>query len=576
MKGYVLDVLPITGGVRVVLEGGREVRFRTTFPVYALCREPRRIMEHPDVVEYENEDWYYQGERRKVTRFEVRDISAYQYIRDRIEVVNDFPSPVTQAIMRLGIYPSFLHNFSGTPVLLEDLDSLDFPSIRVASVTPTTWFGEWRRGGSYHMTVREPDGTKWEESGPMEGLSLKADVVECLGEACSRIRAPLIIRRERRRAPSAVSVVGLVEWSRTVRALLREVAGFTIGKALTINEAHVSLRRRHIVPRVAISLESPKTLEELALADKGGLVLFPTTGCHDRAYQLDFSSMYPSIIVRENISRETVSKSPLGYEVTRDERGIVPEALERLVRRKELLKTLDPERAEAVKWILVASFGYLGYRNSKFGKIEAYEAVTWNARRVLRETISLAQSMGFRVLHGIVDSIVVSPAGGTGETEVQELVRQSTERTGIRLKVDSSYDWVVFTPTSRGNPYPARYMGKLRGRGEMKVKGVMRENMPNLVKEFLHGVLEEASQHQTCRELARELPGQVRDLTIRFGDRVLTGEPRDFVMWIKGRPHIRGIRGFYDASQGYMGRDPQYYLDYLLRVSSWVMRWVSA
>jgi DNA polymerase I len=35
--------------------------------------------------------------------------------------------------------------------------------------------------------------------------------------------------------------------------------------------------------------------------------------------------------------------------------------------------------------MLVASFGYLGFRNSKFGKIEAYELVTYFARKTLRQ-----------------------------------------------------------------------------------------------------------------------------------------------------------------------------------------------
>lgn len=68
---------------------------------------------------------------------------------------------------------------------------------------------------------------------------------------------------------------------------------------------------------------------------------------------------------------------------------------------------MDPERAEAIKWILVASFGYLGYRNSKFGKIEAYELVTYYARKTLRRALEIAQEIGIEVLHGIVDSLVI-------------------------------------------------------------------------------------------------------------------------------------------------------------------------
>ncbi|MEJ2775317.1 hypothetical protein WIW90_03645 [Sulfolobaceae archaeon RB850M] len=39
------------------------------------------VMQHPAVVSYEEEEWNYQGKKRKVYRFEIDDISAYYYIR---------------------------------------------------------------------------------------------------------------------------------------------------------------------------------------------------------------------------------------------------------------------------------------------------------------------------------------------------------------------------------------------------------------------------------------------------------------------------------------------------------------
>ena len=50
---------------------------------------------------------------------------------------------------------------------------------------------------------------------------------------------------------------------------------------------------------------------------------------------------------------------------------------------KARAKELPPEaavpykqRQTALKWMLVTCFGYLGYKNARFGKIEAHEAVT--------------------------------------------------------------------------------------------------------------------------------------------------------------------------------------------------------
>src|SRR3972149_10490901 len=54
-----------------------------------------------------------------------------------------------------------------------------------------------------------------------------------------------------------------------------------------------------------------------------------------------------------------------------------------------MTKTTDPklrnvhdQRQAALKWCLVTSFGYLGYRNARFGKIDAHIGVCAFARKV--------------------------------------------------------------------------------------------------------------------------------------------------------------------------------------------------
>jgi len=239
-----------------------------------------------------------------------------------------------------------------------------------------------------------------------------------------------------------------------------------------------------VIPKAVPRVEELRELEELSYADKGGLILFPRETCVDNAFQVDFSSMYPSIISKYNISGETVDRCDdldLGiHKVCTKERGIVAEAVERLVRLKEFYKAYDEELAEAIKWILVASFGYLGYRNSLFGKIEAYESVTHVARKVLRQAIEVAESMGLRVVHGIVDSLIVQ---GSREG-VEGMVAKVSEVTGLKLKLEEEFSWVVLTRTSEGQPYPQRYVGRRRD-GSLKVKGLIRANQPRIVQEFL-------------------------------------------------------------------------------------------
>ena len=68
---------------------------------------------------------------------------------------------------------------------------------------------------------------------------------------------------------------------------------------------------------------------------------------------------------------------------------------------------------DALKWLLVCCFGYTGYKNARFGKIEAHEAINAVARETLLVAKEMAEERGYEVLHALVDSLYVRKAGAT-------------------------------------------------------------------------------------------------------------------------------------------------------------------
>ncbi|MGC9105383.1 MAG: DNA polymerase domain-containing protein [Thermoprotei archaeon] len=553
---YLVDALPREGKVELLLSGFRRVSVKTTFPVY-LEELPSSVFSHPSVVGVEEETWMdLDGRERTIYRVELRDYPAYYQFRRALKVVNDFISPLNQALERLGLRPFSRVEVSGDGRVTAK-EEPGFPEVNYAKVVLYDWYGEYRRGRYYRLYY---NGVLKEE-GDVRDLRVEADVVEAPSTVKDRVKAIVLVESERRKSP--VDVKGLIIWSKSVRVLLRDIMYATIGKALTTNEAWVALKKKYVIPRVNPRVEELRDLEELAYADKGGLILFPELKCVDKAFQVDFSSMYPSIISKYNISGETVDRcGDLDLEihtVCTKERGIVAEAVERLIKLKEFYKAYDEELAEAIKWILVASFDYLGYRNSLFGKIEAYELVTFMARKVLRKAVELAESKGLKVVGGIVDSLVVQGERG----KVEEFVKEVSEATGLKLKLEEEFDWVIFTRSSDGLPYPQRYIGR-RGDGTLKVKGLIRSNQPKIVQDFYRASLEVMAKAESCEEL-KGLRKAVEDVYYTFRRRAYYGEPSDFVLWVRDEPYVRGARGFYRADEGYSGHDVDYYLDYLRR-----------
>ena len=68
---------------------------------------------------------------------------------------------------------------------------------------------------------------------------------------------------------------------------------------------------------------------------------------------------------------------------------------------------------DALKWLLVCCFGYTGYKNARFGKIEAHEAINAVARETLLVAKEIAEDRGYEILHALVDSLYVQKPGAT-------------------------------------------------------------------------------------------------------------------------------------------------------------------
>jgi DNA polymerase elongation subunit (family B) len=131
--------------------------------------------------------------------------------------------------------------------------------------------------------------------------------------------------------------------------------------------------------------------------DRGGFVYEQEVGIHDEVGEVDFASMYLPLMVNYNISAETVlckccpdSKlriPELEYNICEKRAGIVPKALKSIIAKRLLYKRMRTEttdeklkevcdnRQTASKWILVTCFGYLGYRNARFGTVDEHIGV---------------------------------------------------------------------------------------------------------------------------------------------------------------------------------------------------------
>lgn len=316
---------------------------------------------------------------------------------------------------------------------------------------------------------------------------------------------------------------------------IQTVARVSPGTGISAMQIVSALENEILVPLRKEQVERPKTASELFHEDMGGTVYDPIIGLHEDVAEVDFFSMYPSIMVRFNISPETVGTEKKTFEtaaglasvVKRDELGLIPQTLAPLLEKrfdlKSQLLTLSKydcryknykAQAAAHKWLLVTCFGYLGYKNARFGKIEAHETVTAYGREVLLRAKEAAEDLGFRVLHLYVDGMWVQKSGSRTVQDFQPLLDEIKARTSLPIALDGIYKWVAF-PASRQNKkiaVPNRYFGVFQN-GEIKTRGIetRRHDTPAFIRETQIQILEMLAKSPDAKGLKDHLP-EIRKL----------------------------------------------------------------
>ncbi|MEW6659837.1 MAG: DNA polymerase domain-containing protein [Thermodesulfobacteriota bacterium] len=398
-------------------------------------------------------------------------------------------------------------------------------------------------------------------------------------------------------------LAGLVQIARLGQMPLQHAARTSPGTLITSMQLARAVADGILIPWRKGEPERFKSAEELLIIDKGGLTFMPPVGVHFQTAELDFASMYPTIMTIHNISPETVNcgccagegagvvmqgekvkrlegekgladinldrvnsiplfpfspfspglkpwpspRNPVpeaGYRLCRRREGLVPRTLRPILELRERLKARArdagpgearqyQERQNALKWMLVTCFGYLGYKNARFGRIEAHEAVTAYGRDKLLGAKEICEAGGYRVLHGLTDCLWIKKSG-LNAGELEELCRRISAATGVKLALEGVYRWIVFLASRQDpqRPVATRYFGVFED-GSLKVRGLVcrRRDTPRFVRLAQEELLERLSTAADAEALARLRP-ELEEMAAGFRQRLREGDlqPQDLVI----------------------------------------------
>jgi len=316
----------------------------------------------------------------------------------------------------------------------------------------------------------------------------------------------------------AISAYGIAEKFLPFAMQLSSLVGLTLDQ---VGAASVGFRVEWYLMRQAY-LENelvPNRIERPYQPYKGAIVLQPRKGLHENIVVLDFSAMYPSIMISKNISPDTYvppeevddpsrfNIAPeVGHAFRKEPPGFYKKVLTRLLefrrRIKEEMKKYSPtsieyrildERQKAVKVIANACYGYAGWVGARWYKKEVAEATTAWGRQAIRTAIDIAKKLGLDVIYGDTDSLFVK----YDKIKVERLIDEVKKTLGLEIKPDKLYVRVFFTEAKK------RYCGLLPdGRidvvGLEAVRGDWAEIAKEVQERVIEIVLKEGSPHKAC------------------------------------------------------------------------------
>lgn len=325
-----------------------------------------------------------------------------------------------------------------------------------------------------------------------------------------------------------VSTYGIAEKILPFAIQLSSITGLPLDQ---VGSASVGFRLEWFLLRIARMRGelAPNRVEKEYEPYRGAIVLEPKKGVHENICVLDFSAMYPSIMMKYNIGPDTLvlgeecndcfEAPETGYKFSKQSEAFFKTALNILVNARkavrELMKKLpsdSPEyrildaRQRALKVLANACYGYMAWTGARWYCKECAEAVADFGRETIRKAITFAKGLGLEVIYGDTDSLFVR----YNKDSVEKFIEVVEKELGLEIKIDKIYQRVFFTEAKK------RYIG-LTENGRIDVVGfeAVRGDWAEIAKEMQEMVAEiilKTMDHRKAIEFVKDEIEKIRKL----------------------------------------------------------------
>jgi DNA polymerase I len=315
-----------------------------------------------------------------------------------------------------------------------------------------------------------------------------------------------------------------------------------------VGAASVGFRLEWYLMRIAYKVGElvPNRAEHPYEPYRGAIVLEPKKGVHENIAVIDFSSMYPSIMIKYNIGPDTFVEDEslcgihgcyeapeVGYKFLKQPSSFFKMALETLIKtRKDVREQMKKysvdsyeyrmldARQRALKVLANACYGYMGWTGARWYCRECAEAVAAYGRELIKKAMDIAKKLGLDMIYGDTDSVFVK----YDKEIVEKFIELVEKELGFDVKIDKLYQKVFFTEAKK------RYIG-LTVDEHIDVVGfeAVRGDWAEIAKELQEKVAEIVLKTMDYRKAVEFVRKELEELRKKIGSGDVPIEP--FVIW---------------------------------------------
>ena len=295
-----------------------------------------------------------------------------------------------------------------------------------------------------------------------------------------------------------------------------------------------------LVDRIVDEEMNRRKIKKMRIGGKeryaGGYVWLKKPGVYENVVYLDFQSMYPNIIKAWNISPEMVDSEGelvevegVKHYVRKDVDGAIPSLIDRFLRRRLELKEKMKEKYDkkidseqkALKVIVNAMYGYMGWDGASYYNRNAAELIAALARYYIKEVRKIIEERGGEVIY--IDTDGIQFIG----KNVDGIIGEINSRFPLNIEVERIAEKAVYWSKKK---YVHLVNGKIIATGMEFVRKdyppIVKRAQKEIVEKLMHG--DEEGARETRKKYRRKILERSVDIEDLAVVEQLTKKPEEY------------------------------------------------